>query len=798
MSEIGRRTFLAASGVSLAHASAAGLLAPQRHVIENGFICAGGQTMAGWYAGVIVLDHREPVYCEGPRAGPDWNCRYDGAPFETEFEKARKWREAVVNRPRVLVLRTEAVPDQDSRLVEAERILGPAAPCAITETPMLTWTERQHGQWQLRFFDGAGVKGLYSAGGILRSPAVARFANGFIFACERDGGSGPEVLVFDETGHVMARLPGSRPRLAASGHSLFVLLQRSQSNSISSRVVEMRDGRIKRDIDVPSSGDYTWNGDIAYDPENGKVLVVLESCPAFGIDEQLGRYRELHSWAMAPEKGEFTPWPGKGGSAAECASFEGRNAAPLLPRLFRLDGKPAVAYRQYRFIPQRGGSGWDVWASRAGENGWMAPARITENYGTADTGFALLERPGGTTVGIFPCRELPEGGAIARKYWVEVVETAGRPELPTTFVGAANLVKCSAPARVRDIAIDAGMPGGTPPGMQLIYGDLHLHSAYSTCQPATNGMPEDALRFHRDVLACEVLTLTEHGHHMIEPESIYVLDRIEEFAGDRCIILYGDEPNPLPGRHTNFFTIRRDVFEELRTIFLSHGRGRADVYRHIKQALPLHSVLAIRHFHGNVLRGEALRASFDPELEVAMEAMQVRLNAMLQVTPESKNILFPNECLDLGLRIGLVGGTDHTSGARLNTFCLTGFWVRERTAQSVFEALRARRTIAMSNGKIAIWATLDGRPMGTEVTVKGKVSVRAGLSCGRQILRAGLMRDGKVLQWIPVGSKHASLELTDPEPPSGHHWYVVTAEMETAYKQSGYGHASPFFVTVRE
>ena len=194
-----------------------------------------------------------------------------------------------------------------------------------------------------------------------------------------------------------------------------------------------------------------------------------------------------------------------------------------------------------------------------------------------------------------------------------------------------------------------------------------------------------------------------------------------------------------------------------------------------------------------------MRAAFDPELDVAMESMQIRGNVMMQLHRESEGLLFPNDCLNLGLKVGLVAATDHTFAAdvRRNHYCLTGLWVRERTPEGVFEALRARRTFGMSDGKIAVWATLAGQGMGSEVECSGKVSIHAELSCARRIVRAALMCDGKIRNWTPIGGKRASLELVDPEPAPGYHWYVVTAEMETAYGTPGYCHASPFFVTVR-
>ena len=86
--------------------------------------------------------------------------------------------------------------------------------------------------------------------------------------------------------------------------------------------------------------------------------------------------------------------------------------------------------------------------------------------------------------------------------------------------------------------------------------------------------------------------------------------------------------------------------------------------------------------------------------------------------------------------------------------------------------------------------------MGHEVTVQGPVTIQASLSCARSILRACLIRDGKTLEWTDIDQQQARIELVDPEPEPGYHWYVVTVEMESAYEDTALAHASPYFVTV--
>jgi len=162
---------------------------------------------------------------------------------------------------------------------------------------------------------------------------------------------------------------------------------------------------------------------------------------------------------------------------------------------------------------------------------------------------------------------------------------------------------------------------------------------------------------------------------------------------------------------------------------------------------------------------------------------------------------FPNNFLDAGARIGLVGGSDHsrgfTRGYGLNRYCLTGFWVTEPTAQAVFDALRERRTFATANAKIAVHTTLNNIPAGGQMTVAGAVRVKANVSSAHQLEQIYLIRDGGLLTATELQTTTACLELVDENPPPGPHWYVLTAAGRAPLPGAGaVAHSSPFFVNV--
>jgi hypothetical protein len=316
---------------------------------------------------------------------------------------------------------------------------------------------------------------------------------------------------------------------------------------------------------------------------------------------------------------------------------------------------------------------------------------------------------------------------------------------------------------------------------------------------AVDGSPEEVLRFQRDVLGCRVLCLAEHTVMMSEAENPYHFDMLEAMAGDDCVPLYSCEPGVSPGQHTNFYTIDREIMQRLRAILMT-VRSRDLMYREIKRQLPEGSVYVFRHYHGGVhgpysVLDPRTVETHDPELEHCMEAMQCRGNTMMGFgVQQEDHPPFPTNFLNAGARLGLVAGTDHCGGVGPNHFGLTGFWLPEVTPEAVWQCLRERRTIACSNGKLAVWATLNDAIIGEEVTVGDRVRVQVELACARPIRRVCLLRNGEPVDWVPVEAETARMELTtscfSPDP----QWYSVTAEAEGALADVPLlAHASPFF-----
>ncbi|MCK5380401.1 MAG: hypothetical protein KAJ81_02955, partial [Candidatus Latescibacteria bacterium] len=611
---------------------------------------------------------------------------------------------------------------------------------------------------------------------------------------------------------------GRRPRLAGSNAGqAFLMVERSTRLNVNLVAYRLNSRGAMKPIHAPRMGDYNFNAHLACHSSDGSVYAVYEVCPRWGMDERVGLHRDMALMGLAPGADRFEAEPDTqdGILSIERAAFKDgsvQNLTTINPRVFLLDDKPAVAFRGFRFVGAKS-YGWDTYLMRHSLGRWVPPVRISEHPGPPDAGYAVLSR-GEEVLCFLPCCDhLP-----VRSFAEEANGLPGRPTQPArkhrieisrlrndeSFCSVAIPVDKQAAYIPREVAPDPpamALPGET---LTLIWGDLHAHSAYSKCMSVNDGSPQDVLRFQRDVLGCRVLCLTDHVEYMTQPEFTHVLDCLEEEAGDDCIPLYAVEWAKRPAHHTNFYAMDRGVFERLRALMLVSDH-LTPLYERIKRELPPGSVTAIRHMHGinqddYGVSGPRVTDTHDPELEWAMEAMQTRGNMMGTAYPSWPP--FPNNFLNKGAKIGLVGGSDHSRGRGSNRFCLTGFWVHEASPVGIFRAIRDRKTIAASNVKIAVYATLDGRAMGAVVDVSDSVRITCRLSSAREIHQVCLMRDGVFLSWTDVGATEATVELVDEDVAPGPHWYVVTVdaafvEPEPAgYCPSDIVHASPFFVNV--
>ena len=125
----------------------------------------------------------------------------------------------------------------------------------------------------------------------------------------------------------------------------------------------------------------------------------------------------------------------------------------------------------------------------------------------------------------------------------------------------------------------------------------------------------------------------------------------------------------------------------------------------------------------------------------------------------TSNTIVPQ--LHAGLRFGFVASSDNHRGyPGAYGEGIVGIWARELTREALFEAIRARRTYAATGDRIALEATINGRPMGAELepTTDRQVDVR--VEGQDSIAMIELVRNGRVIErHFPEDHADATVKL---------------------------------------
>ena len=103
--------------------------------------------------------------------------------------------------------------------------------------------------------------------------------------------------------------------------------------------------------------------------------------------------------------------------------------------------------------------------------------------------------------------------------------------------------------------------------------------------------------------------------------------------------------------------------------------------------------------------------------------------------------------LERGLRFGFIASSDNHRGyPGAYGEGVLGVWSRDLSRDSLFEAIRARRTYAATGDRITLEFVLNGRPMGSEVPATADRQMDVRVEGQDSIAMIELVRNGKVIE----------------------------------------------------
>jgi hypothetical protein len=127
------------------------------------------------------------------------------------------------------------------------------------------------------------------------------------------------------------------------------------------------------------------------------------------------------------------------------------------------------------------------------------------------------------------------------------------------------------------------------------------------------------------------------------------------------------------------------------------------------------------------------------------------------------------EALRQGCRLGFTAGSDTHSGRpggsakepRPYWGGLCAVWAESLTRRGLFEALCARRTVALAGRRTALRFHVNGAFMGSEIDFAATREIHVAVQAPCPVATLEIMRDGDCLQCTAPGTEGVDLALRD-------------------------------------
>lgn len=373
--------------------------------------------------------------------------------------------------------------------------------------------------------------------------------------------------------------------------------------------------------------------------------------------------------------------------------------------------------------------------------------------------------------------------------------------------GPAVFRRAPKPRKLRlDVPPDLSPPSGGTAGLEVYYGDVHMHSAYSD----GTGPPDELYSrcFARGLHFC---TVTDHdfivGAQMMlseHDEIRWLTDVFEAEPGFSALHAYEWTTKPVPRGygHRNVY-FRGDSPSPL----LGTKNGYPDTPRLHRALLKMQAFTAPHHTgwtgtdwsHAN----PAVQRMF--ELVSVHGAFEDPRTQPLP-TRGVRRGMFAVDGLRKGKKFGFLGGSDghgilwhHGIGRRMDPWIhgLTGVIAPAPERGAVWDAMFARRTFATSGARMVVLTWIDDAPQGAEIELRGPPEIRWRAQGTLPLRELVVMRDGRPVHIERPGRLEAAGRFVDEEARPGRHSYYVRITQGQGLQGTDAAWSSPIFVTRR-
>jgi len=328
---------------------------------------------------------------------------------------------------------------------------------------------------------------------------------------------------------------------------------------------------------------------------------------------------------------------------------------------------------------------------------------------------------------------------------------------------------------------------------ELLWGDLHRHTAISW-DGAYDGSLEDLYRYALDAASLDFVAVTDHGagQHREYPWWLTQKSADMFLIPNRFTPLFGYERSlRYPFGHRNIIQRRRGH----RPIppFRQAGGSVGDIAPNDTQRLwqLLDPADSITIPHTTATRMGTNWQEGPSELEPLVELYQGFRNsyespgAPKTPPPDAPGGVttdgYVSAALAQRFRLGFIASSDHRS----SHVAFAAVYAENRSRDAIFDALRARRTYAATDF-IVLDVRMGEHTMGEELRTTELPSLQvhaAAAAAAHNLLRADVIRNGKVVYTIPLRGKRADFTFRDTRPLENlSYYYVRVIQRDPAYR----------------
>jgi hypothetical protein len=305
-----------------------------------------------------------------------------------------------------------------------------------------------------------------------------------------------------------------------------------------------------------------------------------------------------------------------------------------------------------------------------------------------------------------------------------------------------------------------------PPPYRLYFGDPHSHSL------ASDGTwsAETAYRHADEVVGLDFAGITDHAERLTDEEWAAAVDAAAYLSRDDFVALAGYEWTGRHAEHRCVYSADGTVIPVARTAAFGNTDDPLEEVADLWDLLG-DGALVVPHHPGSAVGPAHLWADHEPDLEPVVEIYSKHGSSeCFGCEPalgedwalEQGN--YVRDALAEGLRFGVVGGgdgheaplggmePDHADvfgagdhGPMARRGGLTGVWADELTRDALFDAWRARRTYATTGAQIFLQLSVNGEPMGSEITADSPPAIHV-VAGGTDDLNAVVL-----VQYTPAG-----------------------------------------------